>query len=112
MDIYKGKVRLTGSMLNEVRREDMTAPEVILLQRIHGNDAVLELEKTGTTKINHQDERQRLYLQYKTAVNVDAKRHYIEELFGPNHNDLPTSVPGAAVVAKSSKKPTAADLME
>jgi hypothetical protein len=113
MDYYKGKIRLSGSLNNEVRRDDMTAPEVILLQKIHGGDAVLELEKMGSRNVNHQDERQRLYLAYPAAINADAKRHYVEDLFGPNHVDLPTSVPGVAISAqKSNKKPTAAEIME
>jgi hypothetical protein len=103
MDIYSGKIRLAGDMRNEVRRAGMTAPEVILLQRIHGPDAVLELEKMGSEKRNHQEERQRLYLDYPAAINTDAKRHYVEELFGPNHNDLPTSVPGVAISPKRGK---------
>jgi hypothetical protein len=111
MDVYKAKVRLTGSMLNEVRREELTAPEILLLQRIHGGDAVLEIEKTGTAKVNHREERERLYLGYRAAINNKTQTHFVEELFGPNHMDLPTSVPGVAV-KKSNKGPTAAEIME
>jgi hypothetical protein len=111
VDIYSGKVRLAGDMRNEVRRGKMTAPEVILLKRIHGEDAVLELEKVGNEKVNHQEERQRLYRDYPTAINIDAKRHLVEELFGPNHNDLPTSVPGVAITPKTGKV-KASDIME
>lgn len=99
MDIYKGKLRLAGDMRNEVRKGDLTAPEVILLRKIHGDDAFVELEKTGSKKADHQAERQRLYLEYPAAVNADAKKHFVEELFGPNHQDLPTSVPGVAISA-------------
>lgn len=112
MDIYRGKVRLAGDMRNEVRRDDMTAPEVILLKRIHGEDALTELEKIGSTKANHQEERQRLYVKYPTAINVDAKRHLIEELFGPNHADLPVSVPGVAITPKKTDKVNVKELME
>lgn len=106
MDFYKAKIRLAGNMLNEVRREGMTAPEIMLLQKIHGGDAVVEIEKTGNESMNHQAERQRLYIEYPAAINVDAKRHYVEELFGPNHVDLPTSVPGVAISSQKSSKKT------
>lgn len=104
MDLYKGKIRLSGDMRNEVRKYGLTAPEVILLQRIHGSDAVSELEKVGSRSVNHQNERQRLYIDYPTAINQDAKKHYVEELFGPNHVDLPTSVPGVSITPKSAGK--------
>lgn len=100
MDLYSGKVRLAGDMRNEVRKTNLTAPEVLLLRRIHGNDALTELEKTGSMKVDHQAERQRLYTDYPAAINTDAKRHYVEELFGPNHQDLPTSVPGITLTPK------------
>lgn len=111
MDILKGKIRLSGSVLNEVRRSNMTAPEVILLQRIHGSDSILELEKVGSESRNHQEERQRLYHEYPAAINTDAKRHYVEELFGPNHHDLPTSVPGVAISPKKGN-PKASEILE
>lgn len=114
MDYYNGKIRLSGSLLNEVQRERLTAPEVLLLRRIHGEDAVLNLEKVDSQSVNHQAERQRLYLEYPAAINADAKRHYVEELFGPNHNDLPTSVPGVAISPQKPGKRTvsAAEVME
>ncbi len=112
MDIYKGKIRLGGDMRNEVRKEGLTAPEVLLLKRIHGDDSFVEIEKTGAVKADHQEERQRLYLTYPTAVNQDAKKHLVEELFGPNHQDLPTSVPGVAISAKRSGKVSVEELME
>lgn len=112
MDIYKGKIRLGGDMRNEVRKENLTAPEVILLKRIHGEDALTELEKTGSIKADHSAERQRLYIDYPTAINQDAKKHLVEELFGPNHVELPVTVPGVAISAKRSDKVNVKELME
>ena len=112
MDFYKGKVRLGGSMLNEVWRDNMTAPEVILLRKIHGHDAVIELEKTGSRSLDHQAERQRLYTSYPSATNQDSKRHFVEELFGPNHVDLPTSVPGVSITPKTGRPVKASEIME
>ncbi len=111
MDIYKGKIRLSGDMRNEVRKEGLTAPEVILLKRIHGDDAFVEIEKTGREPRNHYDERQRLYTEYPAAINTDAKRHYIEELFGPNHQDLPSTVPGVTL-SPSPNEINVKELME
>ena len=113
MDYYKAKVRLSGSMLNEVWKDRLSAPEVLLLRKIHGSDAVCDLEKVDAKKVDHQEERQRLYLTYPAAINVDAKRHYVEELFGPNHNDLPVTVPGVAITPKKGgKEVNVEELME
>lgn len=112
MDIYNGKIRLAGDLRNEVRVAGATAPEVILLKKIHGEDSFVEIEKVGSDKRNHADERQRLYTSYPSAVNADAKKHFVEELFGPNHQELPTSVPGVAISAKRTDKVNVKELME
>jgi hypothetical protein len=111
MDIYKGKIRLGGDMRNEVRLASFTAPEGILLKKIHGEDAFVEIEKIGSEKVDHQEERKRLYSTYPAAVNQDAKKHFIEELFGPNHNELPTSIPGVAISAHKSDTVNVSELM-
>ena len=93
MDIFSGKIRLGGSLLNEVSRINMTAPEVILLRAMHGADAVVELKRTDSKNVKHDEERARLGDMYGEARDHDGES-YLQELFGPAHRELPTHVPG------------------
>jgi F-type H+-transporting ATPase subunit alpha len=48
MQLYSAKVRLSGSLYNEVRKDELTAPEILLLRSIHGGtEAVTEVKATG-----------------------------------------------------------------
>jgi hypothetical protein len=88
---FNAKVRLSGSTQNEVRKFGLTAPEVILLQRIHGEDAVLEIERAGDVVREDYDERQRLNAVYGESKD---NRKTIQELFGAEFAPLPKTIPG------------------
>jgi hypothetical protein len=88
---FNAKVRLSGSTQNEVRKEGLTAPEVILLRRIHGEDAVLELERGPDVARDDYEERQRLQAVYGESKQV-AK--LVQDLFGAEFTPLPKTVPG------------------
>lgn len=89
MQNYKLLVWLNGEMTNQVRKEGVTAPEVILMQGIHGMDAILEIQKTTMDKRSHADERARLIEVYGEKRVGDA--------FGPSHQRLPVTLEGMAV---------------
>lgn len=74
MQNYTATVRLRGSAMNEVQKEDVTAAEVIMLKRIHGEDALVNIRPTRMDKRNHKEERARLSEVY------GARK--VEELFG------------------------------
>ena len=113
MQYYSAKIRLAGSMMNEVRRDGISAPEIMLLKRIHGSDALVDVEYDKKGQIVHADERQRLFTQYPTAVNAEAKRHLVEELFGPAHQDLPLEVAEyKGLRNKPASKPTVENIVE
>jgi len=117
MQYYSAKIRLAGSVSNEVRRDEISAPELMLLKRIHGPDAVLDVEYGKKGNVDHSEERKRLFEKYPTAINAEAKRHYVEELFGPAHTDLPAEDPQFKSLAgveglKRSRKPTAETIVE
>lgn len=91
MDIFTGKLRLAGSIQNEIPKTDMTAAEVVLLRAIHGHDSVVDLKRTGSHKMLHAEERERLITLYGEAKNPDGQ-FYFREMFGPEHRELPTKV--------------------
>lgn len=92
MRLYSGRVRL-GSPLNEVVREDMTAPEVLLLRHLHGGaDAVVGLVCTGERQVDHEQERDRLRRDYESFQHEGAS--LVDKLFGPAFQPLPLRVPG------------------
>lgn len=50
MQTYSAKIRLGGSLYNEVLRTDLTAPEILFLQSIHTSpegEGVVDIKPTG-----------------------------------------------------------------
>lgn len=91
MQVFHGKVRLQGSVTNEVSKRGLTVPEVIVLQKIHGVDGVVALVHAGNTEIDHQDERDRLREIYAQGLSAlgDEEKTSIEKMFGGDYNPLP-----------------------
>ncbi len=68
MQHYKALVRLAGNILHEVPKDNLTAPEIILLRFIHGDDAVVSIKKFSPSgkknKVNQKQETERLKMKY------------------------------------------------
>lgn len=64
MKLYDCKVRLGGSVMNEVRKAGITAAEVVVLRLLHGDDAVADIVEVGDVKREGKVERERLYRAY------------------------------------------------
>lgn len=79
MHYYKTKVRLNGSVNNEVWKI-VSAPELLLLQYIHGNDAVSEVTEVKNNKIDLFEEKNRLRESYNQALS--KKEQTIDGIFG------------------------------
>lgn len=47
MHTYNAIVRNNGELHNEVYKPNLTAPEILVLRKIHGNDAVVKIETSG-----------------------------------------------------------------
>lgn len=93
MRLYSGRVRLGGSPLHEVIRENMTAPEVLLLRQLHGGaDAVVGLVCTGEKQVDHEQERDRLRREYESFQHEGPS--IVDKLFGPAFQPLPLRVAG------------------
>lgn len=92
--LYSCKVRIGGSVLNEIRKRDVTAPEIEVLRAIHGSDAVLDVKETGEVKRTDREERARVEDLYAGPTNgmgesLARKKRMLADLFGHERNPLP-----------------------
>ena len=60
MQTLNAMVALTGDRNNMVWKTDLTPAEILLLQALHGADAVVQIEPTGDEKREPSQEIQRL----------------------------------------------------
>lgn len=82
MFIYNAKVRLLGSLNNEVVRKNVTPAEIAILQRMHGRDAVVDVVKAGEVfKRTDRSERNRLAQIYQIGPSADGKTRLSGESF-------------------------------
>lgn len=124
MRLYSCKVRLAGSLYNEMPKSDVTAAEVHILRILHGTDAVIDLVDTGKAMSltserdkpvtrGQSEERSRLEEQYGHGLVAAQKAKHpaeaISAVFGVA-GTLPDSLPEAPKVAV--KKPVQAAATE
>lgn len=132
MQVFNAIVRLQDNLNNEVSKRGLTVPEILVLRRIHGEGAVVQLKHVGGTVVDGAAERLRLeeiYGDGLASLSEDRKTS-IEKMFGSEYSTLPeelkdykgdlvnkmddleayqepepyTDVPVSSVKAKSSKK--------
>lgn len=65
---------LGGDIGNTVPKYGVTAGEIAVLQAIHGQDAVHELEPAGQVERSHRDELERLRGVYGNATDGQGQR--------------------------------------
>ncbi len=85
---YNVLVRLGGSRYNEVRKDGITAPEVMILGSIHGPDSIAETKATGKS-LDRSDQAERARLMRVYEGNDGAKRGFVQRVFGPATVPLP-----------------------
>ena len=102
MEYANVEIRLAGSLHNTVIKE-VSAPEIAVLRKIHGEDAVNKVVKTRTEEVLNKSERTRLEVAYGKDTVTAA--------FGAEFNQLPkvlsevgAEVEEAPVVAAKPKK--------
>jgi hypothetical protein len=108
MQLYDAKVRLNGSVANEVNKHSITAAEVMILRALHGEDAVVNIAPVGEEQRPHLQERQRLYGIYAnintlTAEALKPRMDMLRGMFGHDTADLPQRLPDE--VPDASAKP-------
>lgn len=96
MQLYSAKIRLGGSLQNEVRRNGLTAAEIGVLRKIHGEQFIVEIESEGLVSQNTDaQERARLTSAYGPKV--------VDEVLGTSVHALPKDVPGVTTKRASKK---------
>lgn len=86
---YQCRVRLSGSLHNEVPRYGLTAPEMHILQFLHGDDALIDIRRDGQQSYaSDADERERLNAVYGRAFAEHKEIKSVAMLFGIG-NELP-----------------------
>ena len=88
MEICTCLVSIGGDPRHVVPKHSTTPAEIVLLQRLHGNDAVTEIAVTQKDKRSHEDERDRLGARYGDDKIIDT--------FG-QYGDLPSTLKEARV---------------
>lgn len=79
MHYYKLKLRLSGSISNEVRKV-VSAPEFLILQFIHGEDSTIDVEEIKNNKVDLYGEKNRLKELYNTSLV--KKDQTVDSIFG------------------------------
>tara|TARA_X000000368_G_scaffold48050_2_gene34327 strand:+ start:7249 stop:7680 length:432 start_codon:yes stop_codon:yes gene_type:complete len=87
-DICSCVVALGGDVRQTVPKPIVTVPEILLLQSIHGGDAITNIIITGQEKRTDESIRDELGVMYKDDV--------VNALFG-NFNDLPKTLVEAKI---------------
>ncbi len=102
---YSAKIRISGSVMNEVRRPNMSAAEIMILRQLHGNDAVVDISESekADKKADHGKERERLKRRYLGQSERRTKLNFAT-MFGPEHLPLPERLPDFANKAAEVSK--------
>lgn len=94
MQTYSATIRLGGSLFNEVRKDELTPAEIVVLKTIHGGDAILRIIAGKHVDRDDEAERARLVDIYGNALANIKGVGSINFLLGAPGAPLPKSVPG------------------
>jgi hypothetical protein len=78
MKLYSCKVRLHGSVADEVRKSEVTSAEISVLQDVHGDDAVLDVAELPGKAMNTIQNHPR----YGKPRTEDDERDRLEQIYG------------------------------
>lgn len=83
MQLYNCKVRLQGSLYNEVPKSGISAAEVTVLRVIHGHDAIADLVSAGRESgRDDREERDYLNSEYGEALRHNDDIKSLNGIFG------------------------------
>lgn len=82
MQAYNCKVRLHGSLYNEVPKDGISAAEVTVLRVIHGHDAIADLVAAGDNGRDEDEEREFLHHEYGRGLAVIDEVKSLNGIFG------------------------------
>lgn len=93
MQLYNCKVRLQGSLYNEVPKSGVSAAEVTVLRVIHGHDAIADLVSAGRENDrDDREEREYLNSEYGEALRHNEDIKSLNGIFGVA-GGLPSALP-------------------
>jgi hypothetical protein len=96
MKLYDCIVRIGGSLLNEVEKFNVTAPEIIMFQSLHGDDAVREIHPAGESRESDESIRDRMSAYFGTGM-IESGRSgadLVRKTLGPKTMPLPKYLEG------------------
>jgi hypothetical protein len=110
---YSAYIRHAGKRSFEIRKLNLTAPEIVVLRAIHGNDAVVNIEKTGkrdvknvngqTELLTHTGELDRLRQAFKDFLTEDERP--LVDVLWPGYNPvLPVEIDTAPAGTRELQK--------
>ena len=79
MYYYKTTIRLNGNTMNEVVKI-VSAPELLVLQFVHGGDAVVNAKEIKQVRVSPMKEKDRLKALYDNALI--KRKQSIDNIFG------------------------------
>lgn len=92
MKVYSAKIILGGSLGNEVRRDDLTAPEVLVLKHIHGPEHVTEVKYVKD--IDRTDTQERIRLLGDGGEILPIYKHeQVRAIFPSDLTPFPKELP-------------------
>jgi hypothetical protein len=104
MKIYNCKVRLHANPNDEVRRNKVTAAEIRVLRKMHGEDAVVEITEVAEVERSQDQERDRL----ERAYGVKA----VTALFGVPIVKIDAELPADPMAEIETAKPKPIPVVE
>lgn len=111
--LYSAYLRHAGKRSYEIKKSNLTAPEIIVLRAIHGADSVVGIQKTGKRVakdfasqqelLTNQGELDRLRQIYRDFT-VDDDKPLLDAMWPGYNPQLPTELSveaeGASVIEK------------
>jgi hypothetical protein len=94
MQLYDVSVRIGGNLNSVVPKQDVTAAEILVLRRLHGDDAVIDIRPTNMDKRSHGAEWARLVDIYgrNGSSSVDGASVVLESIFPGAVKTLPVKL--------------------
>ena len=115
--IYSCKLRLDGSVLNEVPKDKVTAAEIEMLRGIHGSDAIVNTKDAGSVERSDAEERARVYSMFINPLldappRLKAKNEMFSTLFGHKSQPMPKTLEADETIEDPApeEKPAAAPI--
>lgn len=94
MQLCDIQLRIAGSLNHVVPKQDVTPAEILVLRRLHGDDAVIDIRPTRQDKRQHSFEWDRLVAMYgqNGSSSTDGQSVLLNDLFPGAIKKLPVSL--------------------